>query len=110
MLFGFKKKNKNIGCMSLDGLKRLDKKQLRYVVERDSEKGCERRLGEGGAVNIIDNDFTVVCLGKTVFKAPLCEVKVGELMDLSGFTASYTDLSGERISIVGKYSDNKVSL
>lgn len=108
MLFG--KKNKNKGCMTVEQLKKLDKRQLKYVTKRDYDKGGEIRLGEAGAVNIVGDDFTVVCFGKTVFQAPLSEVKAGELMDLSGFTASYTDKDGERICIVARYSDGTVSL
>lgn len=110
MLFGlFGNKNKNKGCMTIEQLKQLDRRQLKYVTKRDYEKGGEIRLGEAGAVNIVGDDFTVVCFGKTVFEAPLTEVKAGELMDLSGFTASYTDKNGERICIVAKYSDGTVS-
>ncbi len=108
MIFGKKKKNK--GCMTVEQLKRLDKKQLKYVTQRDYEKGGEIKLGDGGAVNIVGNDFTVVCFGKTVFNAPLTEVRAGELMDLSGFTASYTDNDGNTVCIVARYSDGTVAL
>lgn len=104
----FKKKNK--GCMTVEQLKKLDKTTLKYVTERDHESGRERKLGDAGAVNVIGNDFTIVCLGKTVFSAPLSEVRAGELMDLSGFTASYTDQNGNRRSIVAKYTDGTVAL
>ena len=104
----FKKKNK--GCMTTEQLKKLDKTTLKYVTERDPETGREKKLGDAGAVNVIGGDFTVVCLGKTVFSAPLGEVRVGELMDLSGFTASCTDPNGVRRSIVAKYTDGTVGL
>lgn len=104
----FKKKKKS--SMTVEQLKKLDKRQLKYVTQRDYETGGEKKLGEGGGVNIIDGNFTIVCLGKTVFSAPLTEVNAGELMDLSGFTAYYTNKSGERISIVAKYSDGNVTL
>ena len=104
----FKKKNK--GCMTVEQLKKLDKTTLKYVTRRDHESGREKKLGDAGAVNIIGGDFTIVCLGKTVFSAPLTEVRAGELMDLSGFTASYTDQSGEQYSIVAKYTDGTVAL
>lgn len=104
----FKKKKKS--SMTAEQLKKLDKRQLKYVTRRDYETGGEIRLGEGGGVNIIDGKFTIVCLGKTVFSAPLSEVNAGELMDLSGFTAYYIDEKGERVSIVAKYSDGNVKL
>ena len=104
----FKKKNK--GCMTVEQLKKLDKTTLKYVTERDRETGKEKKLGDAGAVNIMGNDFTIVCLGKTVFSAPLSDVRAGELMDLSGFTASCTDTNGERRSIVAKYTDGTVAL
>lgn len=104
----FKKKNK--GCMTVEQLKKLDGTTLKYVTERDRESGRERKLGDSGAVNIMGSDFTVVCSGETVFSAPLTEVRAGELMDLSGFTASYTDQNGDRRSIVAKYTDGTLSL
>lgn len=104
----FKKKKKS--SMTEEQLKKLDKKQLKYVTQRDYETGGEKKLGDGGGVNIIDGQFTIVCLGKTVFSAPLAEVNAGELMDLSGFTAYYTNENGERISIVAKYSDGNLKL
>lgn len=104
----FKKKNK--GGMTAEQLKKLDKTTLKYVTERDQESGREKKLGDAGAVNIMGGDFTVVCLGKTVFRAPLSEVKVGELMDLSGFTASYNAPDGTRRLIVAKYTDGTVAI
>ena len=103
----FKKKNK--GCMTVEQLKKLDKTTLKYVTERE-ESGREKKLGDAGAVNIMGGDFTIVCLGKTVFSAPLTEVRAGELMDLSGFTASYNAPDGTRRSIVAKYTDGTVAL
>lgn len=103
-------KKKKKSSMTAEQIKKLDKRQLKYVTQRDYETGGEKKLGDGGGVNIIDGNFTIVCLGKTVFSAPLKEVTAGELMDLSGFTAYYTDKDGERISIVAKYSDGNVGL
>ena len=104
----FKKKNK--GCMTVEQLKKLDKTTLKYVTERDPESGRESKLGDAGAVNVMGGDFTIVCSGKTVFSAPLAEVRAGELMDMSGFTASHTDKNGVRCSIVAKYTDGTVAL
>ena len=104
----FKKKNK--GCMTVEQLKKLDKTALKYVTRRDPETAAEVKLGDSGAVNVSDDKFTIVCFGKTVFEAPLSEVRAGELMDMSGFTASYTDKNGEHISVVAKYTDGSVSL
>ncbi len=103
-------KKKKKSSMTAEQMKKLDKRQLKYVTQRDYETGGEKKLGDGGGVNIIDGNFTIVCLGKTVFSAPLKEVTAGELMDLSGFTVYYTDKDGERISIVAKYSDGNVGL
>lgn len=104
----FKKKDKN--CMTAEQLRGLDKRQLKYVTQRDYEKGGEKKIGDQGAVNVTGNDFTIVCFGKTVFSAPINEIKAGELMDLSGFTAAYTGKDGEKICVVARYSDGKVKL
>lgn len=105
MLF---KKKKPSG-MTVEMLKKMDKTSLRLVNSRDSETARETRLGTSGAVNIIDGSFTLVCSGKTVFSAPLGSVAVGELMNLSGFTASYTDENGVKQSVIAYYSDGCVS-
>ena len=106
---GLFKKKKATG-MSIDALKKMDRTPLRLVNERDSETAREIRLGDNGAVNIMDGDFVLVCGGKDVFRAPLDKVNVGELMNLSGFTANYTDENGKRRSVIAYYTDGHISM
>lgn len=103
-------KKKKASGMSTDALRKMDRTPLRLVNERDSETARETRLGENGAVNIMDGDFVLVCGGKDVFRAPLDKVSVGELMNLSGFTASYTDEQGKRRSVIAYYTDGHISM
>lgn len=103
-------KRKNPGTMTPAQIQKLDRLPLKYVTERDSETARELRLGENGAVNIMDGDFVLVCGGKDVFRAPVGEVKVGELMNLSGLVASYTDKNGLRRSVIAYYSDGAIGL
>ena len=83
-MFGKNKRPKD--TMSVKDMTRLDKRPLKYVTMRDPETYKEVRLGENGAVNIMDGDFVLVCLGKDVMRCDLSEVRVGELMNLSGIT------------------------
>ena len=83
-MFGKSKRPKD--TMSVKDMTRLDKRPLKYVTMRDPETYKEVRLGENGAVNIMDGDFVLVCLGRDVMRCDLSEVRVGELMNLSGIT------------------------
>ncbi len=96
-----KKKN---DTMPLDKVKKLDKKELRYVAMRDPESYKEIRLGQLGAINIISDEIHLVCEGVTVFACKLSDVKIGELMSLDGITLKGFDLtSNEQRSVTAFY-------
>ncbi len=102
-MFGKKKKT---DTMPLKQLMLLDKRPLKYVTARDSETYKEERLGENGAINIMDGDFVLVCLGKDVMRCPVNEVRVGELMNLSGITVKGMDKnSGKEMSVIAYFAD-----
>lgn len=64
------------------------------------------RLGENGAVNIMDGDFVLVCLGRDVMRCDLTEVRVGELMNLSGITVKGIDKgTGKEMSVIAYFAD-----
>ena len=50
--------------MPLKAKTALDKRPLKYVTMRDSETYKEIRLGENGAINIMDGDFCSRLSGK----------------------------------------------
>lgn len=107
MLFG---KNKNKSGMDIKSLHTLDKKSVKYVTERDSETYRELKLGEEGAINVSDSEFTIVCGGVNVIRCKLGEVNAAELMNKSGLTVKGKDLdSGREKSIIAYYSDGTVS-
>ena len=95
--------------MQPDQLKKLDRLPIKYVCERDSETYKEKRIGENGAINIMDGDFVVVCGGKDVIRCPLRSVSVADLMNLSGITVSGVDKnSGRQMSVIAYFSDGVV--
>ncbi len=99
----FSKKQKN-DSMPLSKIKKLDKRELRYVAMRDPDTYKEIRLGLEGAINIISGEIRLVCGGVTVFSCPLDEVKIGELMSLDGITLKGHDgISGENRSVTAFY-------
>ena len=105
MLFS-KKKNKQKDTMPLKAKIALDKRPLKYVTMRDSETYKEIRLGENGAVNIMDGDFVLVCQGKDVMRCDLDEVRVAELMNLSGITVKgYDKTTGQEMSVIAYFAD-----
>ena len=92
--------------MSVKDMTRLDKRPLKYVTMRDPETYKEVRLGENGAVNIMDGDFVLVCLGRDVMRCDLSEVRVGELMNLSGITVKGIDKgTGKEMSVIAYFAD-----
>ena len=59
-----------------------------------------------GAVNIMDGDFVLVCLGRDVMRCDLSEVRVGELMNLSGITVKGIDKgTGKEMSVIAYFAD-----
>lgn len=105
MLFGRKKSS----YMSVDELKRLDKRGIKYACERDGETAREIKIGDNGAVNIIGDEFVLVCGGSYVFRCKLSELRAGELMNLSGVTLRGLDseLRRER-SIIAYYTETRL--
>ncbi len=107
MLFG---KNKNKSGMDIKSLRALDKKPVKYVTERDPESFRELKLGNEGAINVSDTEFTVVCGGVNVIRCRLGEVTAAELMNKSGLTIKGNDLDcGREKSVIAYYSDGTVS-
>ncbi len=107
MLFG--KKNSRSG-MDIKSLRMLDRKPVKYVTERDSETYRELKLGDEGAINVSDAEFTIVCGGVNVIRCKVSEVNAAELMNKSGLTVKGKDLdSGREKSIIAYYSDGTVS-
>lgn len=101
---GLFSKSKKSDTMPTSAIKRLDRKELRYVAMRDPETYKEIRLGTVGAINIIDNEIQLVCGGITVFACALPQVKIGELMSLDGITLKGFDrISGEERSVTAFY-------
>ena len=97
-MFGKNKRPKD--TMSVKDMTRLDKRPLKYVTMRDPETYKEVRLGENGAVNVL------VCLGKDVMRCDLSEVRVGELMNLSGITVKGIDKgTGKEMSVIAYFAD-----
>ena len=104
----FKKNNKD--SMPMDLLVKFDKCPIKYVTERDSETFREKKLGENGAVNVMNGEFVIVCGGINVMRCDVNEVRVAELMNLSGMTVKGFDLDEKREkSVIAYYSDGYVS-
>lgn len=107
MLFGKKKKQDG---MPVEMLVKFDKTPIKYVTERDSETFREKKLGDNGALNIMNGEFVIVCGGINVMRCELSKVRVAELMNLSGMTVKGFDLDEMREkSVIAYYSDGYVS-
>ena len=108
MLF---RKNRNKSGMDIKSLRALDRKTVKYVTERDSETYRESKLGDEGAINVSDNEFTIVCGGVNVIRCAIDGVNAAELMNKSGLAVKGLDLDcGREKSIIAYYSDGTVSV
>lgn len=71
-------------CQKLDGM------TLKYVLERDPEKG-DYVIGKGGVLSLYEGDFSVVCGGETLFVCKADELHAWEFMSLDGATLTGFD-------------------
>jgi hypothetical protein len=94
----FKKKKEADSNLAL--LKKLDKRGVFSLAERDPATYQERILGRNGAFSIADDTLIISCGNQVLFRHPLKDIKAGELMNLSGiclnvgekrYVAYYTD-------------------
>ena len=54
----------------------------------------------------MDGDFVLVCLGRDEMRCDLTEVRVGELMNLSGITVKGIDKgTGKEMSVIAYFAD-----
>ena len=107
MIFGKKKPSAG---MSIRQLHALDKKPLKYVTEREAETYREIKIGGEGGINVVGDEFLIVCTGVNVIRCRLSEVSVAELMNRSGITVKGYDLdAGKERSVIAYYSDGTVS-
>ena len=100
MLSWFKKKKKD----NKELYRRIDKKPLKYVTERDLETYVESVIGKDGRINIYDDEISVYCNGAEAFRCKLEGADVGELMSMEGAVIKGIDLkTGKMRSIVAYY-------
>ncbi|MBQ2764466.1 MAG: hypothetical protein IJP27_01860 [Clostridia bacterium] len=80
----FKKRRESDENLAL--LRRLDKRGVSSLTQRDPKTYQERILGRNGAFSVADETLIISCENKVLFRHPLKNIKAGELMNLSGIT------------------------
>ena len=84
--------------------RRIDKKPLKYVTERDLETSVESVIGKEGRINIYGDEIAIYCDGTEVFRCKLDDADVGELMSMEGAVLKGVDLkTGKLRSLVAYY-------
>ena len=106
-MFGFKKrppKNTDSPEFRLYMCKKLDGRGLKYVLERDPERG-DRVIGKGGVLSLYQGDFTVVCGGKALFVCKAEDLQAWEFMSLDGATLTGFDkVQGKERTVLAYYT------
>ena len=87
----FKRKDENLKLIL-----KQDKRKISYISERNNIDYRETIIGRDGYINIVDNELIVVCKNEIVLRVPVCDIKAGELMNLSGITFKFNDNSKYR--------------
>lgn len=94
----FKKKKESNETAAL--LRRLDKREITSLIERDPQTYREKIIGREGAFSVDNDELIISCGNQILFRHPIKEIKAGELMNLSGiclnigekrYIAYYTD-------------------
>mgnify|MGYP005855665367 CR=1 FL=1 len=108
LLFGRKNrkdKKSGIGSLNKEFLPKLDGRQVKYVSMRKGTESGETILGKDGIINIIDNnEVSILCDNKTVFRHSLENLVIDELMSLEGVNFRYEDeYTGENFTVIAYY-------
>jgi hypothetical protein len=106
-MFGFKKKppkNTNSPEFRRYMCEKLDGRALKYILERDPEKG-DYVIGKGGVLSLYEGDFTVVCEGKALFVCKAEDLQAWEFMSLDGATLTGFDkVQGKERTVMACYT------
>lgn len=97
----FKKKKEGNETIAL--LKKLDKRGVARLIQRDPATYQERILGTNGAFSIKEEELIISCDNKILFRYPLKEIKAYELMNLSGIC-----LNPGELRFIAYYTDGKL--
>lgn len=99
MLKRFFKNNKdNNDRLAL--IKRINFRNVRYVIKRSHEDYSEEIIGRDGYININDNELIICCDNEIVFRNSLERTSIWELLSLEGVTMTP---EGSDYSIVAYY-------
>ncbi len=87
MLFKFNKKAK----LSESALLVTSRhgRTIQYITRRDRASNNETVLAKDGIINVVDGELVIHCDNAVILRAPLCEIKAYELMNLSGINIVY---------------------
>ncbi len=84
--------------------RKLDGRALKYVLERDAEKG-DYVIGKGGVLSLFEGDFSVLCEGKVLFCCKADELHAWEFMSLDGATLTGIDkVTGKERTVMAYYT------
>lgn len=94
----FKKKDDSAKVLA-----KINKKAIKYCSARD-DSGEEIILGKKGAINVFDDEITIVCDGTLVYRCRRKNAKAFELMSLGGAVITGDDENGKRVTVTAYYT------
>lgn len=90
MLFGLFNKNKKTDKSESEQLIRArHDRTIQYMTKRDRATSNETVIAKDGVLNVVEDELVISCGNDIVFRAPVCELKAYELMNLSGINLVY---------------------
>ncbi|HOJ11780.1 MAG TPA: hypothetical protein PK733_14470 [Clostridiales bacterium] len=85
-------------------LHRIDGRKIKYVSLRKGTESGETILGKDGVINVVDGDIVIICNARTVFRHPVENIGLDELMSLAGVNIRYKDEdTGEDLTLIAYY-------
>ncbi len=101
-MFGKRKNKRDLATAQI--FRHIDKRTLKYVVEREEGTNGELIIGREGAINVHDDEISINCGAKEVARLKRKGAVIGELISLNGVQIRADDVySGKRRNIVAYY-------
>ena len=85
-------------------LRKLHRRELRYITVRDGITYNQSVIGKNGIITIVDDVLSITCGNKVIFSHALEGLIGSELMSLDGVILTYNDEStGEEVEVIAHY-------
>lgn len=85
-------------------LRRINNYEVRYVTTRDHNRYGESIIAKSCVINIINDQFTILCQDKVIIAQDIKKLQGSELLSGEGIILNYDDdKTGEKVEVIAYY-------